>query len=79
MKEKVDEHVLNSKVFKGDRGSVSLLFKEELNAFNCGQLLSIYEHRVTVEGWLLDLNSFDQMGVELGKVLATNVRKILNS
>ena len=35
-KEKVDEELINAKVFKGDRGSVSVLFREELNAFNCG-------------------------------------------
>jgi len=37
----------------------------------------MYEHRVAVEGWLLGVNSFDQMGVELGKVLAVNVRNIM--
>jgi len=39
----------------------------------------MYEHRVAVEGWLLNVNSFDQMGVELGKILANNIRNILNS
>ena len=37
----------------------------------------MYEHRVAVEGWLLEVNSFDQMGVELGKVLAGNIRNIM--
>lgn len=35
-KEGVSEELLNAKLFKGDRGSISILFKEELNAFNCG-------------------------------------------
>jgi len=39
----------------------------------------MYEHRVAVEGWLLGVNSFDQMGVELGKVLAANVRNVMKS
>lgn len=68
-----------AKVFKGDRGSLSLLFKGRLDAFKCGQLLSLYEHRVAVEGWLLNVNSFDQMGVELGKVYAKNVANILHN
>lgn len=42
-----------------------------------GQLIALYEHRVAVEGFIYDINSFDQWGVELGKVLAKNVRNIL--
>lgn len=71
------EEILRSKVFKGERGSISLLFKGPLNAFNCGQLLAMYEHRVAVEGWLLGVNSFDQMGVELGKILAKDIAEVL--
>ncbi|CAN8076145.1 unnamed protein product [Agarophyton chilense] len=41
-------------------------------------LLSIFEHRTAVQGFIWDINSFDQWGVELGKVLATKVRKQLN-
>jgi len=39
-----------------------------------GQLLAIYEHRTAVEGFIWNVNSYDQWGVELGKVLAKNVR-----
>lgn len=70
-----DEKLINHKVFKGDKSSLCLLFKE-LDAFSCGQLLSIYEHRVATEGFLYEVNSFDQFGVELGKVNAGAVRKI---
>ena len=42
-----------------------------LNAYTTGQLLAIYEHRVAVQGFIWGLNSFDQWGVELGKVLAS--------
>ena len=61
-------------VFLGNRPSLSLLFNGELNAYACGRLLALYEHRVAVEGFMYGINSFDQMGVELGKVLAKKVR-----
>lgn len=70
-----DESLKNHKTFKGDKSSISFLFKE-LNAYTCGQLLSIYEHRVATEGFLYDVNSFDQFGVELGKVNAGDVRGV---
>eukprot|EP00178_Gracilaria_changii_P011404 TRINITY_DN3250_c0_g1_i1.p2 TRINITY_DN3250_c0_g1~~TRINITY_DN3250_c0_g1_i1.p2 ORF type:complete len:633 (+),score=100.29 TRINITY_DN3250_c0_g1_i1:810-2708(+) len=63
--------------FSGNRPSLSLLLPV-LNAYTCGQLLSIFEHRTAVQGFIWDINSFDQWGVELGKVLATKVRKQLN-
>ncbi|KAI0565802.1 glucose-6-phosphate isomerase [Gracilaria domingensis] len=63
--------------FSGNRPSLSLLLPV-LNAYTCGQLLSIFEHRTAVQGFIWDINSFDQWGVELGKVLATQVRKQLN-
>ena len=47
-----------------------------MTAHNCGQLLALYEHRVAVEGFLYGINSFDQWGVELGKVLAKDVRTV---
>lgn len=75
-KQGVAEHLLEHKHFTGDRPSLSLLFLGELTAFSCGQLLALYEHRVAVEGFLFGVNSFDQWGVELGKVLAKNVRNV---
>lgn len=69
------EELKNHKTFNGDKSSLSLLFKE-LDAYSCGQLLSIYEHRIATEGFLYDVNSFDQYGVELGKVLAGDVRNV---
>lgn len=60
-------------LFPGDRPSVSILFDNDLNPYSCGQLLALYEHRVAVEGFLYNVNSFDQMGVELGKKLAVGV------
>eukprot|EP00917_Polyrhabdina_sp_WS-2016_P027755 GHVP01059262.1.p1 GENE.GHVP01059262.1~~GHVP01059262.1.p1 ORF type:complete len:566 (+),score=121.15 GHVP01059262.1:23-1699(+) len=70
--------VIPHKVFPGNRPSQVLLFPR-LDAFYIGALLSIYEHRTAVQGWLWGINSFDQWGVELGKVLAKNVRSCMNS
>jgi glucose-6-phosphate isomerase len=61
------------KEFPGNRPSLSLLFPA-LNAYSCGQLLAMYEHRVAVQGFIWGVNSFDQWGVELGKALASRVR-----
>ena len=76
--EKVAENLRNHKLFPGNRPSVSLLFPK-LDAFTCGQLLALYEHRTVVQGAIWGLNSFDQWGVELGKVLAKQVRTQLEA
>lgn len=76
--EGVPPHLLAHKEFPGNRPSLSLLFPE-LNAYTCGQLLAMYEHRVAVQGFMWGVNSFDQWGVELGKVLAGKVRTQLAS
>jgi len=76
--ENVPSVLLNHKEFPGNRPSLSLLFPE-LNAYSCGQLLSLYEHRVAVQGFVWDVNSFDQWGVELGKVLANKIRNQLSA
>jgi len=64
------------KEFPGNRPSLSILFPR-LSAFTLGQLLALYEHRVVVQGFIWGINSFDQWGVELGKVLAGRVRNQL--
>jgi len=75
--EGVPAELQQHKLFQGDRPSLSILFKK-LTPFTCGQLLSLYEHRVAVEGFMYDINSFDQWGVELGKVLAKDVRTVFH-
>ncbi|XP_020092208.1 glucose-6-phosphate isomerase, cytosolic [Ananas comosus] len=77
LRENVPNHLIPHKTFSGNRPSLSLLLPS-LNAYNVGQLLAIYEHRIAVEGFIWGINSFDQWGVELGKSLATQVRKQLN-
>lgn len=75
-KEGVPADLRPHKEFLGDRPSLSILFEGSLTPFACGQLLGLYEHRVAVEGFIYDINSFDQYGVELGKVLAKDARNV---
>ncbi|KAK9271366.1 hypothetical protein L1049_026956 [Liquidambar formosana] len=77
-KENVAPHLIPHKTFSGNRPSLSLLLPS-LDAYNVGQLLAIYEHRIAVQGFTWGINSFDQWGVELGKSLASQVRKQLNA
>ncbi len=56
------------RVFAGNRPSVTIAYPK-LDPFVLGQIISLYEHRVFVEGVILGLNSYDQWGVELGKEL----------
>nr|CAC86122.1 cytosolic phosphoglucose isomerase [Clarkia modesta] len=77
-KENVSEHLIPHKTFTGNRPSLSILLPT-LDAYRIGQLLAIYEHRVAVQGFVWGINSFDQWGVELGKSLATQVRKQLHA
>jgi glucose-6-phosphate isomerase len=58
--------------YPGSRPS-SILFLETLDARNLGRLIALYEHKVFVQGTIWNLNSFDQPGVELGKVMAKKI------
>lgn len=58
-----------NKVFPGNRPS-RILFAERLDPFTLGALLSYYEHAAAFQGFIWNINSFDQEGVQLGKVLA---------
>ena len=64
-----DPVLVASKVFEGNKPSNSFLFKK-LTPKTLGSLLAFYEHKTFVQGAIWNINSFDQMGVELGKVLA---------
>ena len=56
-------------VFPGNRPSNSILVKQ-LDAYTLGSLIAMYEHKIFVQGVIWNIFSFDQWGVELGKVLA---------
>ena len=62
--------------FDGNKPSTTILYNE-LTPETLGSLLAIYEHRVFVQGLLLEINSFDQYGVELGKKVALDISKKL--
>lgn len=61
-----------NKVFMGNRPSRILLAKK-LDPFTMGSLLSYYEHKVAFQGFVWNINSFDQEGVQLGKRLAKDI------
>ena len=67
--EQADTVLVASKVFDGNKPSNSFLFKK-LTPQTLGSLLAFYEHKIFVQGAVWNINSFDQMGVELGKILA---------
>ena len=71
------EILKNSKVFKGNKPSNTLLF-DKLTPYNLGRLIAIYEHKIFVQGCIWNINSFDQWGVELGKMLSDEVYKKIN-
>ncbi len=60
------------KSFTGNRPSSTIII-DELTPYNLGMLLALYEHKVFVQGIIWNINSFDQCGVELGKVLARQI------
>lgn len=70
------ERQARHRVFTGNRPSTTLLYPK-LDPFTLGQIIALYEHRVFVEGVILDILSFDQWGVELGKELATALQPVV--
>jgi glucose-6-phosphate isomerase len=66
------------RVFEGNRPTTTL-FAESLTPFTLGSLIALYEHRVFTQGTIWDIDSFDQWGVELGKVLAGKIAPELES
>lgn len=68
-KDNQDAILVASKIFPGNKPSNSFLFKK-LTPKTLGTLIAFYEHKIFVQGVIWNINSFDQMGVELGKILA---------
>lgn len=60
------------RVFEGNRPTNSILVKK-ITPFTLGSLIAMYEHKIFVQGVIWDIYSFDQWGVELGKVLAKGI------
>jgi glucose-6-phosphate isomerase len=66
------ERLAPHKVFLGNRPSNTILM-DQLTPLTLGALIALYEHKTFVQGVLWNVNSFDQWGVELGKVLARKI------
>jgi glucose-6-phosphate isomerase len=76
-KEEIKFH-LPYRVFNGNRPTNSILFKK-LTPRTLGTLIALYEHKIFVQGAIWNIFSFDQWGVELGKVLAKKILPELTS
>jgi len=76
--ENVAENLVPHKTFEGNHPTNTLL-AETLTPETFGALIALYEHKVFAQGIIWNIFSFDQWGVELGKVLATQVLKELKS
>ncbi|MFI6851330.1 glucose-6-phosphate isomerase [Streptomyces sp. NPDC050416] len=74
--EGVPEEQVPHRTFRGNRPTTTIL-ATELTPSVLGQLVALYEHKVFVQGAVWNIDSFDQWGVELGKVLAKRVEPAL--
>ncbi|MCX5135710.1 glucose-6-phosphate isomerase [Streptomyces sp. NBC_00340] len=74
--EGVPEELVAHKTFRGDHPTTTIL-AAELTPSVLGQLIALYEHKVFVQGAVWNIDSFDQWGVELGKVLAKRIEPAL--
>ncbi|GAA2235756.1 glucose-6-phosphate isomerase [Streptomyces amakusaensis] len=74
--EGVPEELVAHKTFRGNHPTTTVL-AEELTPSVLGQLIALYEHKVFVQGAIWNIDSFDQWGVELGKVLAKKIEPVL--
>ncbi|MTB66131.1 glucose-6-phosphate isomerase [Providencia sp. wls1943] len=66
------EYVAPYKVFEGNRPTNSILLKE-ITPYSLGALIAMYEHKIFTQGAILNIFTFDQWGVELGKQLASRI------
>ncbi|MYZ38049.1 MULTISPECIES: glucose-6-phosphate isomerase [unclassified Streptomyces] len=74
--EGVPEELVPHKTFRGNHPTTTIL-AEALTPSVLGQLIALYEHKVFVQGAVWNIDSFDQWGVELGKVLAKRIEPVL--
>jgi glucose-6-phosphate isomerase len=72
------ESLVPFKIFEGNRPTNSILVKK-VTPETLGKLIAMYEHKIFVQGVIMNIFSFDQWGVELGKQLAGNILPELNS
>jgi len=70
--EKVPEKLIPFKEFEGNKPTNSFLITK-ITPFTLGEMIALYEHKIFVQGVIWNIYSFDQWGVELGKVLAKKI------
>lgn len=66
------QRIAPHRVFEGNRPTNSILVKQ-ITPYTLGQLIALYEHKIATQGMIWNIFSFDQWGVELGKVLANGI------
>ncbi|WP_103535510.1 glucose-6-phosphate isomerase [Streptomyces sp. SM11] len=76
--EGVPEQLVPHKTFRGNHPTTTIL-ADRLTPSVLGQLIALYEHKVFVQGAVWNIDSFDQWGVELGKVLAKKIEPLLTA
>jgi glucose-6-phosphate isomerase len=76
--EGVPQELISHKTFPGNRPTNTILL-QQLTPETLGKLIALYEHKIFVQGIIWNINSFDQWGVELGKVLAKKIQSELRN
>lgn len=74
----ISNYLSNFKTFEGNKPTNSILL-DEVNPFNLGTLVALYEHKIFVQSVIWNIFGFDQWGVELGKVLSNTILPTLTS
>ncbi|WAI11749.1 MAG: glucose-6-phosphate isomerase [Buchnera aphidicola (Macrosiphum albifrons)] len=76
-KDDIDK-ILPFKICNGNQPTNSILIRK-ITPYNLGALISLYEHKIFVQGYILNIFSFDQWGVEIGKELSQNIYNYLKN
>ena len=77
--EGIPEAEVPHRTFRGNHPTTTIMVKKNLTPHILGQLIALYEHKIFTQGTIWNINSFDQWGVELGKVLANKIIPELQS
>lgn len=70
--------ILSFKICQGNQPTNSILVRK-INPYNLGALIALYEHKIFIQGYILNIFSFDQWGVEIGKKLSQDIYNYLNN
>ncbi|PWN44354.1 putative PGI1-glucose-6-phosphate isomerase [Ceraceosorus guamensis] len=73
-----NDFLIQSKIFTGNRPTNSIL-AQKITPATLGALIALYEHKIAVQGFIWNVNAYDQFGVELGKVLAKKILPALEA